>query len=147
MIHVPTANQNDLHPSTWCDTTKASAIRENKTDQPNVVVVIWFTTLLWHKIVHFSDLYRPLSRYNCSAKVWSNTWIKHTTGKNKPSLVSTPIFRVTDQSTVKCHPFENYNFYKVLYGECTRLAPSAHILPYKTLSGVSLLFLVAIGNK
>ena len=27
------------------------------------------------------------------------TWIKHTTGKNKPSLVSAPIFRVTDQST------------------------------------------------
>ena len=64
---------------------------------------------------------RPLSRYSCSAKVWSNTRIKHTTGKNKPSLVSAPIFRVTNQSTVKCHHFENCNFYKVLYGERARL--------------------------
>ena len=39
------------------------------------------------------------------------------TGKNKPSLVSAPIFRVADQSTVKYHRFENCNFYKVLYGE------------------------------
>ena len=52
----------------------------------------------------------PLSRYSCSAKVWPNTWIKYTTGKNKPSLVSAPIFRVTDQSTVKCHHFENWGF-------------------------------------
>ena len=61
--------------------------------------------------------YRPLSRYSCSARVWSNTQIKHTTGKNKPSLVSALIFRVTDQSTVKCHHFENCKFYRVLYGE------------------------------
>ena len=53
-------------------------------------------------------------------------------GKNKPSSVSAPIFRVTDQSTVKCHHFENCNFYKDLYGERARLAHSAH-LPYKTL--------------
>ena len=37
--------------------------------------------------------------YSCSAKVWPNTWIKHTTGKNKTSLETAPIFRVTDQST------------------------------------------------
>ena len=54
------------------------------------------------------------------------------TGNNKPSVVSELIFRVTDQSTVKCHHFENCNFYKDLYGERTRLARSAH-LPYKTL--------------
>ena len=79
-----------------------------------------------------SVLYRPLSRYSCcSAKVWSNTWIKHTTEKNKPSLVSAPTFRVTDQSTVKCHQFENCNFNKDLYGEWARLARSVH-LPYKT---------------
>ena len=42
----------------------------------------------------------PLSWYSCSAKVWSNTWIKHTTGKNEPRLVSAPIFRVRDQSTI-----------------------------------------------
>ena len=36
---------------------------------------------------------------------FDQTQIKHTTGKNKPSLVSAPIFRVTDQSTVKCHQF------------------------------------------
>ena len=47
-----------------------------------------------------------------------------TTGKNKPSVESELIFRVTDQSTVKCHHFENCNFYKVLYGERTRLAQS-----------------------
>ena len=75
---------------------------------------------------------RPLSRCSCSAKVWSNTWLKHTTRKNKPSLVSAPIFRVTHQSTVKCHHFENCNLYKDLYGERVRLARSAH-LPYKTL--------------
>ena len=67
-------------------------------------------------------LNRPLSRYSCSAKFRSNTGIKHSTGKNKPSLVSAPIFRVTDQSTVKCHHFENCNLYKVLYGEQARLA-------------------------
>ena len=76
--------------------------------------------------------YRPLSWYSCSANVWSNTWIKHTTAKNKPSLVSAPIFRVTNQSTVKCHHFENCNFYKDLYGERARHARSAP-LPYKTL--------------
>ena len=55
----------------------------------------------------------------------------YTTGKSKPtSLVSVPIFRVTDQSTVKCHHFENCTFYKVLYGEQVRLARSVH-LPYK----------------
>ena len=59
---------------------------------------------------------------------WSNTWIKHTTGKNKPSLVSAPIFRVTDQSTTKCHHFENCNFYKDLYGERARLI--CHTKPY-----------------
>ena len=74
---------------------------------------------------------RPLSRYSCFAKVWSNTWIRHTIGKNKPSLVSAPIFRVTDQSTVKCHHFENCNFYKDLCVERARLDRSAH-LPYKT---------------
>ena len=55
-----------------------------------------------------------------------------THGKDKPSLVNAPIFRVTDQSTVKCHHFENLIFCKVLYGERARLARSAHI-PYKTL--------------
>ena len=68
---------------------------------------------------------RPLSRYSCSAKVWSKTWIKHTTGKNKPSLVSALIFWVTDQTTMKCHHFENCDFYKVLYGERAR-----HAKPY-----------------
>ena len=60
------------------------------------------------------------------------TQIKHTTGKNKPSLVSAPIVRVTDQNTVKCHHFKNCNFYKVLYGEQARHAHSAY-LPYETL--------------
>ena len=60
----------------------------------------------------------------------THKYIKHTTGKNKPSLVSALIFRVTDQSTVKCHHFENCNFYKVLYGEQASLARSAH-LPQK----------------
>ena len=32
---------------------------------------------------------------------------KNTTEKNKPSLVSPPILKVTDQSTVKCHHLEN----------------------------------------
>ena len=63
---------------------------------------------------------------------FDQTQIIHTTGKNKPSLVSAPIFRVTDQSAMKCHHFENCNFYKDLYGERARLARSAH-LPYKTL--------------
>ena len=68
---------------------------------------------------------RFLSRYSCSAKVRSNT-----SGKNRPTLVSAPIFRVTDQSKVKCHHFENCNFNKDLYGEWASLAHSAH-LPYK----------------
>ena len=71
---------------------------------------------------------RPLSQYSCSTKCWSNTWIKHTTGKNKPSLVSAPNFRVTDQSSVKYHNFENCNFYKDLYGERARLI--CHTKPY-----------------
>ena len=53
--------------------------------------------------------------------------IKHTVKtyhwKDKPSLVSAPIFRVTDQTTVTCHHFENCKLYKVLYGERARLAP------------------------
>ena len=81
--------------------------------------------------LYFLQCNRPLTRYSCSAKVWSNTRIQHTTGKNKPSLVSAPIFRVTDHE-VECHQFENCNFYKVLYGEQARLARSAH-LPHKTL--------------
>ena len=87
--------------------------------------------LSWSK--HQLPTNRPLSRYSCSAKVWLNTWIKHTTGKNKPSLVSAPIFRVTDQSNVKCHHFENCTCYKVLYGERARLAPIqliCHTKPY-----------------
>ena len=75
---------------------------------------------------------RPLSRYSCSTEVRPNTEIKHTIGKNKPSLVSVPIIRVTDQSSVKCHHFKNCNFYKDLYGDRARHARSAH-LPYKTL--------------
>ena len=60
------------------------------------------------------------------------TVIKHIIGKNKPSLVLAPIFRVADQSTVKCHHFENCHFCKILYGERAKHAHSAH-LPYKTL--------------
>ena len=64
---------------------------------------------------------RLLSRYSCSAKVRANTYqIKHTKGKNKLRLVGAPIFRVTEESTVKCHHFESCNFYKVLYGERAR---------------------------
>ena len=63
--------------------------------------------------------------HGTAAKVWSYTRIGHTTGKNKPSLVSAPIVRVTDQSTVKCHHFENCNFYKDLYGELI-----CHTKPY-----------------
>ena len=74
-----------------------------------------------------------LSCHGYRAKFWSNTWMKHITEKNKPSLVSAPIFRVTDQSTLKCHHFENCNFYKDLYGERARHACSAH-LPYKTFA-------------
>ena len=70
--------------------------------------------------------------HGTAAKDWPNTKIKHTTGKNKSSLVSAPIFRVTDQSTVKCHHFENCHFYEVLYGEWASLACSSY-LPYKTL--------------
>ena len=59
--------------------------------------------------------------------------IKHTNKthhwKDKPSLVSAPIFRLTDQSTVKCHHFENCKyFYKELYGERARLV--SHTKPY-----------------
>ena len=45
--------------------------------------------------------------------------------KEQTNLVSAPIFRVTDQSTVKCHHFENVNFYKDLSSERARLACSA----------------------
>ena len=56
----------------------------------------------------------------------ANTCIKHTIGKNKPCLVSTPIFRVRHvQSTYHELPlFWKLYFYKVLYGERARLAHS-----------------------
>ena len=53
----------------------------------------------------YTRSYTPLSRYSCSSLSFIKNIIKHTTGKNKPSLVSAPVFRVTDQSTVKCHHF------------------------------------------
>ena len=40
-----------------------------------------------------SSTHRPLSQYSCSATVWTNTWIKHTTGINKPSSESAPKYR------------------------------------------------------
>ena len=50
----------------------------------------------------------------------------------KPSLVRAPIFRVTDQSIMKCHHFEIYcNFYKDLYGERARpVQLTCHTKPY-----------------
>ena len=62
--------------------------------------VLLFVVTFSYSPFFFIPINRPLSRYSCSAKVWSNTWIKHTAGKNKPRLVSAPIFRVTDQSTM-----------------------------------------------
>ena len=82
--------------------------------------------------VHLQCLYSPLSEYRCSAKVWSNTNVKHANEKKKTKLVSGPIFRVVHQSIVKHRHLGNFNFYKVLYSERASLAHSV-CLPYKTL--------------
>ena len=44
---------------------------------------------------------------------------------------------------MKCHYFDNFNFYKDLYGEWERLAYSAH-LPYKTLYKIVILKMILL---
>lgn len=60
-----------------------------------------------------------LSRIKTNKK--SNKNIKQTTGKIQPKVVSEPILKIRDQTTVKHHRFENVNFYKVLYGGLARV--------------------------
>ena len=99
-------------------------------------LVCWWEIKIERKPMILCARNRPLSWYSCSAKVWSNTCIKHTTGKNKPSLVSAPIFRVTDQSTVKCHRFENCIFFIricMLNGQVLPVQLICHTKPYNNL--------------
>ena len=55
---------------------------------------------------------------------FNQTEIKHANEKDKTKLVSGPIVRVIHQSIKKRRHFENFNFYKVLYGERASLARS-----------------------